>query len=449
MKKAFRILTFSAIVLVLFVTGCTAAADQKAALDTKIYQGITIRNISVGGMTKDEAKKAVQDVLDKEIDAMALKFTYGDWSLSLTGRELNARFNVDEAVQAAYDFGKKGNIITRFLNMRKLNKEGYNVPLTFTADMAVAEGYIGKIVEALNKTTADAAFRYEGNGVFTVTPEVNGVKVDEAQLKTLIDAAVKPEGGFNAVKVPAAVEMAKVTADKWSGIKEKISGFTTSFNAGDVGRSSNIKLAADTINGTILWPGEVFSMNSAVGPRTAENGYSEAKIIVNGELVPGLAGGICQATTTVYNAALLANLEIVERHPHSLKVAYIAASRDATISGSTLDLKFKNTTSAPIYIEAYTGSGFITVNFYGTADHPEQTVKIVSEVLYSIPASTKYIYDSSLAAGVEVWKTRPSNGMKSRAYRQVYVNGELVKNELLSVDTYQPQTGKLIIGTGQ
>lgn len=449
MKKAFRILALSALVFVLFITGCTAEADKKAALDTKVYQGISIRNINVGGMTKDEAKKAVQDVLDKEIDAMALKFTYGDWGLSVTGRELNSRFNVDEAVQTAYDYGKTGNIITRFLNMRRLNKEGYNIPLTFTADMTAAESYIGKIAGALNKTTTDAAFWYEGKGVFVLIPEVNGIKVDEAQLKTLIDGSIKPEGGFKAVEVPASVEMAKVTADKWSGIKEKISSFTTSFNAGDVGRSSNIKLAADTINGTILWPGEVFSMNKAVGPRTKENGYSDAKIIVNGELVPGLAGGICQATTTVYNAALLANLQIVERHPHSLKVGYIPASRDATISGSTLDLKFKNTTSAPIYIEAYTGTGTITVNFFGTIDHPEQTVKLVSEVLYSIPASTEYIYDSSLSEGVEIWKTKPSSGMKSRAYRQVYVNGELIKNELLSVDTYQPQTGKLRVGTGQ
>jgi vancomycin resistance protein YoaR len=449
MKKASKILILSAFVLVLLITGCTAAADKKAALDTKIYQGISIRNINVGGMTKDEAKKAVQDVLDKEIDAMELRFTYGDWNLSVSGRELNSRFNVDQAVQTAYDYGKTGNIIKRMLNMRMLGKEGYNIPLTFSADLAVAEGYIGRIAGDLNKTTADATFRYEGDGVFTVTPEVNGVKVDEAQLKTLIDGSVKPEGGFKAIEVPASVEMAKVTADKWSGIKEKISGFSTSFNAGDVSRSSNIKLAADTINGTILWPGEVFSMNKAVGPRTKENGYNDAKIIVNGELVPGLAGGICQATTTVYNAALLANLEIVERHPHSLKVAYIAASRDATISGSTLDLKFRNTTSAPIYIEAYTRTGSITVNFYGTNDHPEQTVKIVSEVLYTIPASTQYIYDSSLAQGVEIWKTKPSSGMKSRAYRQIYVNGELISSKLLSTDTYQPQTGKLRIGTAQ
>ncbi|MBP1743907.1 MAG: hypothetical protein H6Q58_885, partial [Firmicutes bacterium] len=224
---------------------------------------------------------------------------------------------------------------------------------------------------------------------------------------------------------------------------------TTSFNSGDVARSGNIKLAADTINGRILWPGEVFSMNGALGPRTADKGYGEAKIIVNGELVPGLAGGICQATTTFYNAALLANLEIVERHPHTLKVAYIAASRDATISGSSLDMKFRNNTSAPIYIEAFTGTGTITVNFYGTNDHPGQSVEIVSEVLYMISATTEYIYDSSLSEGAEVWKVKPSSGMKSRAYRQVYENGVLISSELLSTDIYQPQTGKLRIGTAQ
>ena len=348
MKKAARIIILFAFVSALIITGCTTAANSNAALDTRIYQGISIRDINVGGMTKEEAKRAVQEVLDKEIDLMELRFSYSDWSLVLSGRELNAGYNVDEAVQTAYDYGKTGNIIKRMLNMRTLQKEGYDIPLTFKADMGVAVGYIGTIAGQLNRTTADSKFWYTGNGVFAVSPEVNGVKVDEEQLKTLIEASVRPEGGFNAIEVPAAVEMAKVTTEKWSGIKEKISGFTTSFNSGDVARSGNIKLAADTINGTILWPGEVFSMNKAVGPRTEEKGYGEAKIIVNGELVPGLAGGICQATTTVYNAALLANLAIVERHPHSLKVAYIEGSRDATISGSTLDLKFRNNTSAPI-----------------------------------------------------------------------------------------------------
>jgi vancomycin resistance protein YoaR len=449
MKKAARIFIVFAFVSALIITGCTTAANSNAALDTRIYQGVSVRSINVGGMTKEEAKKSVQDVLDKEIDLMELRFSYNDWSQALSGRELNAGYNVDEAVETAYDYGKTGNIIKRMLNMRTLQKSGYDIPLTFKADMGVAVDYIGTIAGQLNRTTADSKFWYTGNGVFAVSPEVNGVKVDEAQLKTLIEASVRPEGGFNAIEVPAAVETAIVTTEKWSGIKEKISGFTTSFNSGDVARSGNIKLAADTINGTILWPGEVFSMNQAVGPRTEEKGYGEAKIIVNGELVPGLAGGICQATTTVYNAALLANLAIVERHPHSLKVGYIEGSRDATISGSTLDLKFRNTTSAPIYIEAFTKTGTMTVNLYGTNDHPGQTVQIVSEVLYRISASTEYIYDSSLRSGAEIWKTKPSSGTKSRAYRQVYENGALISSELLSTDTYQPQTGKLRIGTGQ
>jgi vancomycin resistance protein YoaR len=448
MKKAVRILVPLAFLIMLIMAGC-AAANNSAALDNRIYKGISIRNISVGGMTKEEAKKAVSDIVDKETEAMGLRFTYNGWSQVLSGRELNAGYNVDEAVQIAYDYGKTGNLIGRALNMISLQKKGYDIPLTFSADTGAAVKYISTIAQQLNKTTEDATFRYEGDGIFAISPEVNGVKVDEEKLKSMIEESVKPEGGFKEIEVPVTVEMAKVTADKWSGIKEKISGFTTSFNTGDVNRSSNIRVAADTINGTILWPGEVFSMNRGLGDRTEEKGYKTAHVIVNGLLVDGLAGGICQATTTVYNAALLANLAIVERHPHALKVAYIPASMDATISGNDLDLKFKNTTSAPIYIEAFTKNGTITVNFYGTKDHPEQAVKVVSEVLYNIPAATDFIYDSSLGSGVKIWKTKPASGMKSRAYRQVYENGVIVSSELLSTDIYQPQTGMLRVGTGQ
>jgi len=447
MKKKLKIIMPSALFIALLIPSIMLA-NNTISYDNKIYQGITIRNIAVGGMTKEDAKNAVNTVLKKEIENMELKLSFKEKSFVVRSEELKAAYDVDKAVQTAFAYGKSGNIINKSINIWNLKKQGYTVPLTFSADTGnVINGLISRVTSELNTSPVNAKIAYAGDGKFIITPEIDGVTVDTEKLKTLISNSVDPVGGFKEIEIPVSIEPAKLTAATLSGIKEKISGFTTSFNSGDVNRSGNISLAARTINGTILFPGEIFSMNSALGPRSASAGYKDAPIIINGVLKPGLAGGICQATTTVYNAALMANLTIVERHQHTLKSAYVPASRDATISGSTLDMKFKNTTSAPIYIQAYTGTSTLTVNFYGTIDHPGQTVNIVSEVLYTIAASTDYIYDSTLEKGKQIWVQKPAKGMKSRAYREVYENGALISRNLLSVDLYKPLTGKLRIGT--
>jgi vancomycin resistance protein YoaR len=156
-----------------------------------------------------------------------------------------------------------------------------------------------------------------------------------------------------------------------------------------VNRTENVKIAAAAVNGVIVLPGEVFSMNKALGPRVASKGYKEAPVIINGTVAPGLAGGICQVTTTVYNAALLYDLEIVERRQHGLAVSYVGAGRDATISGNAIDFKFRNNNKYPIYSSAIIGKSTLTINFYGTNEHPGRYVQIATEIYERIKPDTE------------------------------------------------------------
>ena len=156
-----------------------------------------------------------------------------------------------------------------------------------------------------------------------------------------------------------------------------------------------------------------------MGPRVKSSGYTEAPTIVNGTLVPGLGGGVCQVSSTLYNAALLADLEIVERRPHSLRVSYVPASRDAVISGDYIDLKFKNTTGYPIFIGGYASGSSVTMTVYGSSKAAKKNVKIISDVYQTIPKDGK-------------------TQTKSRAYRKVYdSNGKLIREEKLSNDYYK------------
>ena len=216
----------------------------------------------------------------------------------------------------------------------------------------------------------------------------------------------------------------------------KISEFPTRYDATNRNRSKNLEIATGKINGTVLMPGETFSFNQVVGKRTIDEGYRDAKIFANGKVVDGLAGGICQVSSTLYNAVLLANLEIVERSNHSFTTSYIKAGRDATVVYGVKDFKFKNNRSYPIKIEGSVGSGIIQFTIHGIEEEKEYEIKIIPVTTGSIPYGTQTITDSKLAPGQRVVDQSGHAGCKVTTYKEVWYNGVMVSKELLSNDTY-------------
>lgn len=218
----------------------------------------------------------------------------------------------------------------------------------------------------------------------------------------------------------------------------KLSKFLTRYDESNLNRSTNIKLASEKINGTILMPGETFSYNKIVGARTIKEGYKEAAVYINGKVEDGIGGGICQVSSTLYNAILEANLEIVSRKNHYFITGYVSPSRDATVSYGTIDLEFKNTRSYPIKIECISQNGICEIQIYGIKEETEYEVEIVDEVTETIPYTTKYIETNELEKGVEEEVQKGVNGYKSEAYRILKLNGKEISKTLLSKDSYNP-----------
>lgn len=217
---------------------------------------------------------------------------------------------------------------------------------------------------------------------------------------------------------------------------EELSSFSTRYDASNRNRSTNIELATQKINGTVIMPGENFSYNTVVGKRTIEAGFKEGTAYVGGKVVPDVGGGICQVSSTLYNTALLANLEIVERSNHMFLTGYVAASRDATVYYGSLDFVFKNTRSYPIKIVAESKNGVCKVGIYGIKEETEYEVVIQSKVTSYINYTTSYKNDSSLEKGKEVVEQLGANGCRSEAYKILKLNGQVVSQTLLSKDTY-------------
>ena len=301
---------------------------------------------------------------------------------------------------------------------------------------------IEKIYNEVYKEAKDA---YIEENPFKLHVEENGldfgVSIDEA--KKIISEQKE------IYEIPLKIDKAKVKTEDLGDklFNQTLSKYTTIYDAGNTSRGTNIAIAARTINGTVILPGETFSYNKILGNTTKEKGYKLGGSYVNGKVVPAYGGGICQVSTTLYNAALYANLEIVERHNHSYSVSYVPASRDATVSYGGKDFKFKNSRTYPIKIVASAKNGVISVSLKGIKEEKEYDIEIKSTTLSTTPYSTTYQDNSNLAEGKEKVIQVGHNGMKSQAYKIVKYNGKTISKTLLSSDTYQPMNRIIEKGT--
>jgi vancomycin resistance protein YoaR len=444
-KKGLKILVPLVILLALFIPLGIIMQDTASA-DNIIYEGVYVKNIHVGGMKKEEAKKILSENLNTKVSNKRINVKHENLTFIIDYRNLKAHYDIDSVVDRAFAYGKEGNLLSRSIKRIKAKNNKHDVKLDFVADISSVNNDVKKIANKINQEPMDAKVLF-GSGSFKVTSEKKGIRVNEEKLSELIKTAIRPEGADENIVVPIEEVEARIKADMLSKINTKLSGFSTAFKLSDSNRTGNIKIAAKALDGTVILPGEVFSMNKTLGPRVASKGYLEAPVIINGSLTPGLAGGICQVSSTLYNSVLLGNFEIVERRPHGLKVGYVDAGRDATISGDVIDFKFKNTTSYPVYIQTVVSGATISVNIYGAKEGPSRSVKIVSEVYERVPAKPEYINDPTIEQGKKVVEAKPIDGIKSKAYRKIYENGKLIKTELLSKDFYRPSNGKIRVGT--
>lgn len=225
--------------------------------------------------------------------------------------------------------------------------------------------------------------------------------------------------------------------------------YSTTFSTRNVNRSTNIRLATQKINGTVIMPGETFSYNQVVGKRTVAAGFKSAAVYSGGEVTTGIGGGICQVSSTLYNSALLANLEIVERHNHGFDTGYVPSGRDATVSWGGPDFKFKNSRNYPVKIIATVSGGRISIEIFGLKSDNEYEVEIQSYITQYIKYKTIQKNDATLAKGQTKVIQNGSNGCKSVAYRILKLNGEVVSKTLLSRDTYNPHNKIVAVGTKQ
>ena len=369
-----------------------------------IYPGMTIQGMSVGGMTQEEAKAKVQEYIDRvsqETVTLQVKKKESTFALSDIGLKCT---NMD-VVEKAYDFGKTGNVFKRVIEVRKLEKEGMDFPLTFSVDKAETRKVVKKKAKKFLAKKKDATITRK-DGKFVITKQVDGVDIDfEANADKLTEVFSKKDWDHKSVVFPMdyTLDKAKHTKKELSAIKDVLGTFTTSYAGSASGRCANVENGASLINGTLLYPGDSFSVYSKVAPFTADNGYHLEGSYSNGQTVQTYGGGICQVSTTLYNAVLRAELNVTERSNHSMTVHYVPLSADAAISGTDKDLKFTNNLDHPVYIQGVAGGSSITFTIYGKEYRASnRKVEYVSETVSTRGPSEKVIKDNTMEEGKRV-----------------------------------------------
>lgn len=301
---------------------------------------------------------------------------------------------------------------------------------------------IAAIHQEIYKEPQDA---YYTTNPYVVHPHVNGLDFSISLEETTAMLAEDKESYV----IPLKELTPKVTTNQigTEAFPDLLGSFSTTYSTKNTNRSTNIRLASSKINGTVLMPGETFSYNQVVGKRTAAAGYKSAAVYANGEVTTGIGGGICQVSSTLYNAVLYANLEIVARTNHGFNPGYVKAGRDATVSWGGPDFKFKNNRDYPIKIVCSGTGGKINFQIFGMKTDNDYEVEIESNVVQTIAYKTVYQDDSSLAKGKTKVIQSGSNGCKTETYKILKKNGKVVSRTLLSKDTYNPHNKVVARGT--
>ena len=410
-----------------------------AQYEPKAPPGTKIGEIPIEGLSPDQVSYRLQEWWEQEkARPIRLSLPNGQ-SYEDTASRLGLSID-DTATVAQVDFESLWDTMRRTV-AGSSERPRYDLVFKSTGvETKPIEAFIqGHVPE---REPARVTFR---NGSIERKPEVAGFKLDKSKL---FDAALTSFRDQAPATMPLVLDEKKVPDDDLAKITEVVSEFSTRFSEGKATRSSNIRLAARKIDGVVLAPGEFFSFNKVVGKRTREAGFKEAGVYKDGKHDIDLGGGICQVSTTLYNAALFANLQISRRQNHSMPVPYVPLGRDAAVDYGSIDLGFRNNLDIPIAVNATVETGKITFRILGMKD-PSLAIKIEASDRRSWAVGEKVQPDPSLPEGKRRVIEKGSGGHSINTYRVVYKDGVEVKREPLGRSHYRGGVRIVAVGTSK
>ena len=423
------------IVIIGIISYVFSVNKKVASWQGKIYPGVTVYGVDLGGLNEEEAAKVLKEKLPDMILDKKLVVKVEDKTLELTYEELKPSYNPEEVAKEAMIVGKDEGTFTKNSYIKGKKTTNLDTKLSYDEEALVA--FENKVIDEVGVKPINASIEIN-SGNISITDEVSGKTINKEELhNTLVDNINADPGNEAVLTFDLVIEEAKIKAEDLTRINGKISSYSTSYvNTGD-GRVKNMEIAADIVNGTILMPGDEFSYNGLIGDTTPEKGYEKANTYVGNEIVPDYGGGICQVSTTLYRAVMNANIRSTERMNHSLTVSYSDPGLDATVANPYIDYKFVNTYDFPVYIQGSVSGGVVNFTLYGDAEAMgNKTYELVNEIHEKYNPEIKYEDDPTMEEGTEKVVSHGMPGYKASSYQVTYENGVEVDREFIATDVY-------------
>ena len=407
----------------------------------KISKNVYVKDINIGNLTKQEAKKK----LSSEYKMETFNFKYEDDKWSVNPKEINVTYDINETIDKAYNVNRDSNIVVNIFNSLK-SMAGYktNINVSINCDEDKLEKKLNDISKDINVEVKNATLEVKNDEV-EVVKEENGLELDIKSSKKNFIKNLQ-NGDFTEELVVKTIEP-EVKSSDLEKVDTLLGSYTTVLSDVSYGRVQNIKLACEKTTDVLLMPGEEYSYNKHTGARSLKNGYQNAHVISGGEVTNGVGGGICQVSSTMFNSVLYAGLDIVSRTNHSIPSDYVVLGRDATVTDTGVDFVFKNNYKNPVFIKNYYNNGVVKSQIFG-AKSDNQKIEISTVINSVISFSTTQQHDSTLSEGVTKTLQRGRTGYTVSTYRIYYdENGKQIKKEKVCSSYYPSKNAVVVVGT--
>ena len=447
-----KALGYVLVFMVTFIIFALIPADiSRANTKPTVLEGIYVDDISLGGKTAEEAFALVQEYVRELGQKQITLHSTDNHHVSITADEMGFGWANPQIIREAVALGQEGNVITRYKALKDLQHSNVIYELEYYFDSAMIADIIMEHGEELDEQPVDATMTRSG-GEIVVSEGRAGYAVDiRSSIDIVMDYLDEEWQKDDAdIYLEVLVTEPRGTYEELSQLTDVLATFKTSFSTSNYNRRTNIARATELIDGTLVYPGEEFATLPAITPFSGENGYLEAGSFSRGQLVDTIAGGICQVSSTLYNAALLTELDITERRPHSMMVSYLPPAFDAMITESAnWDLRFENNLDMPIYIDAQTTSdGNIIFTIYGKEERPaNRSIVFENEILEeNIPQGETIYVNAAQPIGYTHIQSAYI-GYKARLWKVIYIDGAETERIQMNSSSYNAVPRSLTVGT--
>ncbi len=448
------LITFSFIAL--FSIGALAFNSYFYPKD-RFYNNTKINGVNVSGLSIKEATNAVEASINNSLNELDVTFIYENKEWHYTSKDFEIPIDFSNIVENVFNQTTSGNIFDRKIKLKELKQNDGNILLSYRNILGGFNKKLDIIEQEINQELKEPEVKFDPSAkeIFTYINGQSRIIVNRSELETLIDNSFKTSKKIT-IYVPYDELKPSLSMEDLKQRTSLRSSFSTSYASSSANRKSNVKTALGAFNGQIVEPEQEISFNEITGARTKENGYKPANVILNGVYIQGSGGGVCQASTTLYNALLLSNVEILEVSKHSLPASYVPLALDAMVSEGVSDLKFKNNTTSPLYFKTWGDNQKVYVEIYGLAIENGEYYKTRSEFVRSIPHpgdrivqdTTNEYSDKITFKGEYLRLKNPQEGYEAKAYLQHYSSdGTLLDEKLIRHEIYNAQEGIIIEGT--